>query len=212
MAAIIDPVGTGIVASLGRPGGNITGLTSGGTELSGKSLELLKELVPGVTRVAVLWNPANPVTARMLGETRLAGQALRLQLQALGVSDPKELDSVFAAITRERVGALLVLQDVMLYVHRKRIVELVAKSRLPAMYERREWVEAGGLMSYGVSFRDNYRRVGTFVDKILKGAKPADLPVEHPTRFELVINSRTAKALGLKIPQSILVRADQVIE
>jgi putative ABC transport system substrate-binding protein len=161
--------------------------------------------------VAVLWNPANPIAARQLGETRLAGQALQLQLQALGVSDPKELDGAFAAMTRERAGALLVIQDLMLQVHGKRIVELAAKPRLPAMYERREWVDVGGLMSYGVSFRDNYRRVATLVDKILKGAKPAELPVEHPTRFELVVNSKTAKALGLKIPQSILIRADQLI-
>ena len=212
MAAIIDPVGTGIVQSLGRPGGNVTGLTSGTAELSGKSLQLLKELVPGVGRIAVLLNPTNPVMQLTLSETQAAGRALGVQLQPFRASDPKELESAFRAMTRERPGALLVLQDLALHVHRKRIVDLAAKIRIPAMYERRQWVEAGGLISYGVNFLDNYRRAAGYVDRILKGAKPAELPVEQPTKFEMVVNLKVAKTLGLTIPPSLLLQADQLIE
>src|SRR5262245_893631 len=212
MAAVIDPVGTGLIASLARPGGNLTGVTSGAAELSGKNVELLTELAPGVKRIAVLWNPANPIQPVMFRETQVAAEAMRIQVQSVGVSDHNELDSALATITGERPGALLVLQDNILLANRKRIIDFVAKIRLPAMYERKVWVEAGGLMSYGVSFPDNFRRAATYVDKILKGAKPADLPVERPTKFDLVINLKTAKALGLTIPPSVLGRADQVID
>ncbi len=212
MASLVDPVGTGLIASLARPGGNLTGVTSGGAALSGKSLQLLKELVPGVTRIAVLWNPANPVQPVMFRETQVAAETLKIRLQSVGVSDSNDLDSAFDNIRQERPDALLVLQDLMLQAHRTRILDFVAKIRLPTMYERKPWVDAGGLMSYGVSFPENFRRAATFVDKIFKGAKPADLPVEDPTKFELIINLKTAKALGLTIPQSILLRANQVIE
>jgi len=211
MATGADPVGVGLIASLSRPGGNVTGVTSGIAELSGKSLELLKELVPG-TRVAIFWNPDNPAHALKLRETRIAARAFGMPLQVLEVRDRGELESAFAAMTRERAGAVVVLHEIVFLQHRKRLVDLAAKSRLPAMYERREYVEAGGLMSYGINFPDNFRRAAIFVDKILKGVKPADLPVEHPTKFELVINLKTAKALGLTIPQSILLRVDEVIE
>jgi putative ABC transport system substrate-binding protein len=210
-AAVVDPVGTGLISSLARPGGNLTGVTSGGAALSGKSLELLTDLVPGVTRIAVFWNPSNPVLPVVFRETQLAAEKLNIRLQSVGVSDPNDFESAFAAITQERPGALLVLQDLVFQTHRKRIVELVAKTGLPAMYERKAWVDVGGLMSYGVSFPDNFRRAAAFVDKILKGAKPADLPVEDPTKFELIINLKTAKAIGLTVPQSVLLRADHVI-
>jgi ABC-type uncharacterized transport system substrate-binding protein len=212
MAAVIDPVGTGLIASLARPGGNLTGVTSGGTELSGKNFELIKELAPGIRRVAVLWNPANPIQPVMFRETQVAAEAMRMQVQSVGVSDPNDLDRALAAMNEERPGALLVLHDLMLLAHRRRIVDFVARIRLPAVYERKVWVEAGGLVSYGVSFPDNFRRAATYVVKILKGAKPADLPVEQPTKFELVINLKTAKALGITIPQPVLVRANQVIQ
>jgi len=212
MAAALDPVATGLVASLARPGGNLTGVTNGGTELSGKTFSLLSELAPGVKQIAVLWNPANPIHPVMFRETQAAAETMRIQVRSIGVSDPNELDAAIATMTRERPGALLVLQDPMLLTHRRRIVDLVVKIRLPAMYERKVWVEDGGLISYGISFPENFRRAATYVAKILKGARPADLPVEHPTKFELVINLKTAKALGLTIPPSILARADQVIE
>jgi len=211
-AAVTDPVGTGLVASLARPGGNLTGVTNGGAELSGKSFELLTELATGVKRIAVLWNPANPIQPVAFREAQLAAEAKRLQIQSVGVSDPNELDRALATMNEERPGALLVLQDLMLLAHRRQIVGFAAKSRLPAIYERREWVDDGGLMSYGVSFPDNFRRAAAYVDKILKGSKPADLPVQNPTKFELVINLKTAKALGLTIPQSVLLRADEIIQ
>ena len=211
-AALLDPVGTGLVASLARPGGNLTGVTNGGAELSGKNFELLTELAPGVKRIAVLWNPANPALPVTFREAQVAAEAKKLQIQSVAVSDPNEVDRALATMNEERPGALLVLQDPMLQAHRRQIVDFVARNRLPAMYERKTWVEAGGLMSYGVSFPDNFRRAATYVDKILKGAKPADLPVEQPTKFELVINLKTAKALGVTIPPSLLQRADQVIE
>ena len=212
MAAAVNPVGTGLVASLARPGGNITGLSSGFSEMYGKTLELLKEVVPRVPRIGVLWNPDNPATTLGFKETQAAARTLRVKLQPLEVRDPTEFEGAFAAMIRERAGALQVIHELMFFTHRQRIVELVAKNRLPAVYARREYVDAGGLMSYGVNFRDNFRRAAAYVDKILKGANPADLPVEQPTRFELVINLKTAKALGLTIPQSVLFRADHVIQ
>ena len=213
MVAVADPVRIGLIASLVRPGGNITGLALfAGTEIFGKHLELLKEAVPNLSRVAVLSNPANPMHVLRLREVEVAGRSLRVQLQILKAQGPEEFDSAFAAMTRERAGALYVVGDPMFVQHRRRFVELAAKSRLPTVYELKDYVEAGGLMSYGPSFLDLFRRAATYVDKILKGARPGDLPVEQPTEFELVINLKTAKALGLTIPQSLLQRADQVIE
>ena len=212
MTGPADPVAAGLVASLARPGGNITGLAIISDELVGKELELLREVVPKVSRVAILWNPANPGDAPQLREAEVAARALRVRLQPLEARGPSEIDRAFAAMTRERAGALLVLLDPMLLTQRKRIADLAAKSRVPAVYGLRQHAEAGGLMSYGAYLRDISRRVASYVDKILKGAKPADLPVEQPTRFELVVNLKTARALGLTIPQTILLRANQVIQ
>ena len=211
MFGVGDPVATGIVASLARPGGNITGLSQLSPELSGKRLELLKEVLPGVSRVAVLWNPTNPVwQAAALKETEGAARALGLRLQLQEARGPDQLEAAFAAMTREHAGALFVPADIILVRHAQQIAALAARHGLPAMYGFREHVEAGGLMSYAANFAVMYRRAAVYVDKILKGAKPADLPVEQPTKFELVINRKTAKALGLTIP--LLQRADQVIE
>ncbi len=212
MAYVIDPVATGFVVTLARPGGNVTGLSMMAPELVGKQLELLKEVVPKVSRVALLWNPANPGNAPQLREAEVAARALGVRLQPLDVRGPTDFDRAFAAMARERAGALLVLVDLMLVSHRTQIAELAAKRRLPAVYGLSEYVEAGGLIAYGANRRDSYRRAATYVDKILKGAKPADLPVEQPSKFELVINFKTAKALDLTIPQSLLIRADEVIQ
>jgi len=213
MASAGDPVADGLVASLARPGGNITGLSGlVGPEIGGKRLGLLKEAVPTVSRVAFLSNPANPPSAAYLGETKTAARSVKVQLQMLEAREPGEFERAFAAMTRERVDALLVLNDGMFLIHRTQIAVLAAKQRLPTMFGGREYVDAGGLMSYAASGRDNFRRAATYVDKILKGAKPADLPVEQPTKFELVLNLRTAKALGLTIPPSLLQRADEVIQ
>jgi putative tryptophan/tyrosine transport system substrate-binding protein len=207
-----DPVGQGLIASLAKPGGNVTGLSySVGQEIFGKQLALIKEAVPKVHRVAVVWNPAISGRAPAIGDVKIAARALGLQVQVLEVRGPNDFDSAFA-MAKERVGALLVLVDSMFSVHRTRLADLAAKSRLPAIYTNRLPVEVGGLMSYGPSFSDLWRRAAGYVDRILKGAKPGDLPVEQPTKFELVINLKTAKALGLTIPQSLLLRADQVIE
>ncbi|HEX9901083.1 MAG TPA: ABC transporter substrate-binding protein [Candidatus Methylomirabilis sp.] len=207
---VADPVGSGLVASLSRPGGNITGLTS--PVMWGKRLELLKETVPKASRVAVLRNPTNPETADMSRDVGGAARALGVQLQVLDVRVPIELDSAFARMTRDRAGALLVTGDTLFTLHREQIAVLAIKRRLPAISWAREFAEAGLLMAYGRSLPYEFRRAATYVDKILKGAKPADLPVEQPTKFELVINLKTAKALGLTIPQSVLIRADQVIQ
>jgi len=213
IAGSADPVGLGFIASLARPGGNVTGLSySVGPEIVGKLLELLKETVPKVRRVAILSNPANPVQPLFIRELKVAARSLGVQLQLLEARGPDEFDGAFAAMTKERVGALLVVADSMFIFHRTRLPDLAARSRLPAAYGTRADVEAGGLMSYGPSMRDLFRRAATYVDKILKGAKPGDLPVEQPTKFELVINLKTAKALGLTIPQSLLLRADEVIQ
>ena len=207
-----DPVASGLVKSLARPGGNITGLTALGQALNAKRLELLKEAVPGATRFAVLGNPTFPDTTPAVKGVHTAAQALGVQLRVVEVRDPGELDKAFAAMRSDRVKGLMVLADPMFNAHRRQIVELAGKSLLPAMYGLREFSDAGGLMFYGAGLPDMWRRAAYFVDKILKGAKPADLPVEQPTKFELVINLKTAKELGLTIPQSILLRADQVIE
>ena len=213
MLGASDPVGLGLIASLARPGGNVTGVSySVGVETFGKELELLKEIVPKVRRVAILSNPASPVQPLFIREVNGAARSLGIQLQLLEVRGPNEFEGAFAAMAKERVGALLVVADAMFIFHRTRLAALAARSRLPAAYGVRASVEAGGLMSYGPSVRDLFRRSATFVDKILKGAKPGDLPVEQPTKFELVINLKTAKALGLMIPQALLQRADEVIQ
>ena len=207
-----DPVGSGLVASLARPGGNVTGLTILAPELSGKRLQLLKEVVPRASRVAVLWNPAHPIAAVYLRETEVAARALGVQLQVLEARVPNDFASAFSAMTKERAQALVVLPDPMSFVNRRQLLELAAKNRLPLIADPREFAEDGGLMAYGTNYADLFRRAATYVDKILKGAKPGDLPVEQPTKFELIINFKTAKALGLTIPQSVLIRADYVIQ
>jgi putative ABC transport system substrate-binding protein len=212
MSVVIDPLGTGLVPSLARPGGNVTGLTIMASDLVGKQLELLKEVVPKVSRVALLWNPANPGSAPQLREAEASARVLGVRLQTLEAQVPQEIDSAFAAMTRERAGALLILPDVIFLSQRGQMAELATKRRLPAVYGVREYAEAGGLMAYGANYIDLVRRAATFVDKILKGAKPGDLPVEQPTKFELVINLRAAKAIGLTIPPSLLQRADQIID
>ena len=213
MIAVGSPVEQGLIASLARPGGNVTGLSfSVGLEIFGKELELLKEIVPKVHRVTILSNPANPAHALAIRGVKGAAQSLGVQLQLLEARGPTEFDGAFAAMAQERAGALLVVADTLFLVHRTRLADLAARSRLPAAYGFRDNVEAGGLMSYGPSVPDLFRRAATYVDKILKGAKPADLPVEQPTKFELVINMKTAKALGLTMPSSLLQRADQLIE
>jgi putative ABC transport system substrate-binding protein len=209
---VADPIGSGLVASLARPGGNITGWTHLGRELRGKYLELLKEAVPGITRIGVLWNPTNPIHGPSMKDVKAAAQALNVQLHPVGVQDPKELESAFSAMARERVEALAVLPDGMFLAQGDRIIALAERSRLPAMYGVTELAKAGGLMAYGANFPEMYRRGASFVDRILRGAKPADLPIEQPTKFELVINLKTAKTLGLTIPQSLLIRADEVIQ
>jgi ABC-type uncharacterized transport system substrate-binding protein len=214
MVPVGDPVGLGLIASLAHPGGNVTGVSysAGGLEIIGKQLELLKETLPKIRRVAILLNPANPTRPLTLKDVNAAARSLVVQLQLLEARDPIEFDSGFAAMAKERIGALVVMADTMYVLHRIRLAELAARNRLPAAYGWREHAEAGGLMSYGPSLSELFRRSATFVDKILKGAKPGDLPVEQPTKFEFVINLKTAKALGLTIPQSLLLRADQVID
>jgi len=212
MAQDPDPVGTGFVASLSRPGGNITGLSNLRPELSGKRLELLKEAVPRLARVAVLGTATTPGTTQTLKETELAAGVFGVQLHYLEVGGSKDLDTAFRTASSARADAVLVLASPVLLSQRAQVTELALKSRLPAIYYTVEFVHSGGLMSYGVSAIDLFRRSASYVDKILKGAKPADLPVEQPTKFELVINLKTAKALGLTIPPSLLQRADQVIE
>jgi putative ABC transport system substrate-binding protein len=213
MIGVRDPVGTGLIASLARPGGNVTGVSgSAGLEIVTKQLELLKETAPKAHGVAILSNPDNAYHRLAIREVSVAAGSLGVQLQLLEARGPNEFDGAFAAMAKERVGALLVVSDVIFNDHRTRLADLAARSRLPAAYGVRESVEAGGLMSYGTSFLDLHRRSAAYVDKILKGAKPADLPVEQPTKFELVINLKTAKALGLEVPPTLLARADEVIE
>ena len=213
MLVVADPVGSKLVASLARPGGNVTGMTFTPTmELLGKRLALLKEAVPRASRVAILSNPANPSHVRELEAVQAAAGPLRLQLHASDARGPEEFDRVFAAIARQRVDGLLVLVDSMFGIHRTRLAELAASYRLPTMYGVREYVVAGGLMAYGVNLVDYMDGAASYVDRILKGARPGELPIEQPTKFELVINLKTAKALGLTIPAPLLARADQVIQ
>ena len=212
-----DPVAVGLVASLAHPGGNVTGLSGFASELGAKQLELLKEAFPKVSRVAVLWgNRPNPsgagLDAPLLGEMKTAAGVLRATLQPLELRGLDDVEPAFAAMKAERASALIVLRNPVTTTHRARIVDLAATSRLPAMYGDREFVDAGGLMSYGVNIADLWGRAAVYVDKILKGAKPADLPVEQPTKFDLIINLKAAKALGLTIPPSLLQRADEVIQ
>src|SRR5262245_1599344 len=208
-----DPVEAGFVESLARPGGNVTGLTTLNTELDGKRLELLKEAVPKLTRVAVLYDPAAPRNVLDVKEVLpVAARALQLTIQPWEVRAADGFEKVFAALNKQRPNGLYVLRSPLMFANDKRSASLALMSRLPSVYQNREAVEAGGLMSYGADRADSYRRVAYFVDRILKGAKPADLPVEQPTKFELVINLKTAKQIGLTIPQSMLYRADNVIK
>ncbi len=214
-AVAADPVASGLVTSLARPGGNVTGLSLLAPELVGEGLELLRQAVPGISRAAVLWTPGvlgERTDKDMLNGAEVAAQALGVRLQVVEARGRGEFDRAFSDMTRARAGALTVLPSNLFLSERRRLVDLAAKNRLPAVYPWREFVDAGGLMAYGPNAADLYRRAATYVDKILKGAKPGDLPVEQPTKFELVINLRTATALGLTIPQSLLQRADQVIE
>jgi putative ABC transport system substrate-binding protein len=213
MFLTVDPEGSGFVASLARPGGNVTGLTTtAGPEIYGKQLQLLKDAFPRVSRIAVLVSQAAPGYARILRETETATRALGLQRQIMEIRNSGDFDNVFAAMTTAHVNAIFIPADSMFYQHRTRLAQLAANTRLPAMWGLREQAEAGGLLAYATDLNDLARRAAIYVDKILKGAKPADLPVEQPTKFELVINLKTAKTLGLTIPQSVLLRADQVIE
>jgi putative ABC transport system substrate-binding protein len=212
MVAVGDPVGTGLVASLGRPGGNATGLTSIAPELEGKRLELLKEALPRISRVAVLWNPANAYQIGSEKEVQAAAKVLRISILSLPVRSSGELGNALAAIPREHADAVLVLADRLFLHNRGRIADFAIANRVPGMNAYRELVEAGGLMSFGPSYAVMHRQAATYVDKILKGAKAGDLPIEQPAKFELVINLKTAKTLGLTIPQPLLLRADEVIQ
>lgn len=207
-----DPVQLGLVASLGRPGGNITGTTTLSADLSVKQIELLKEAVPRAVRIAVLWNPHNPWHPLAMKGAQAAARSLAVELQAVELRRPEELENALATMARERAGAVLVLSDPMTFFHRARLADLSAKRRLPTMHGVRGYVDAGGLMSYWAHQEDLYRRVGSYVDRILKGARPGDLPIEQPSRFELVINLKTAKGLGLTIAPSLVRRADELIQ
>jgi putative ABC transport system substrate-binding protein len=212
-AAVSDPLGTGLVASLARPGANVTGTAAMSADVVGKSLELLREAVPAASRVAVIWNPDNAIfQAQMLRDTQLAAGRLGIELSIVAVRGPHEFESAFAGIASTQAGALMVLSDPAYSPHAARMADLANKTRLPAMYSVREYAIAGGLMAYGASFTVLFRRAADYVDKILKGTNPADLPVEQPTKFELVINLRAAKALGFTVPPTLLASADEVIE
>jgi putative tryptophan/tyrosine transport system substrate-binding protein len=212
MTAVGDPVGTGIVPSLSHPGGNITGLTAISTEMDAKRLELLREVVPSVSYIAVLWNAASPLQVLAEKQVQAAAQVLRMRVLSLGVKTEEEIKSALAVMARERPDALLVLADRLLLHHRALIMDFATRHRLPGVHAYRELVEAGGLMSFGPSYADMHKRAAYFVDRILKGAKPGDLPVERPRTFELVINLKVAKALGLTIPQSVLLRGTEIIQ
>jgi putative ABC transport system substrate-binding protein len=210
--AVGDPIGTGIVPSLARPGANITGLSSIAPDLEGKRLELLRQVVPKLVRVAFFLNPANAFHAVSMRQARVAAQSLGIELQPLEVSKSEQLDGAFAAVVKQKPDALLILADRIFLHNRKRMMEFAIQQRLPSVNAYRELVEAGGLMSYGPSYEDMHRRAAIYVDKILKGAKPADLPIEQPTKFILFINLKAATALGLTLPPTLLARADEVIE
>jgi putative ABC transport system substrate-binding protein len=209
MAGDGDPIGNGFVASLAHPGGNITGLSNFVSDLSGKRLEILKEAFPGISRIGVIWNPENPSTG--FKESQVAAKALSIQLQSLEVRGPDDFEGAFQAASKRQARALSVLSDSLMFNNRKRLLDLAVKHRLPTMHTQSLWADAGALMSYGTNFPDLYRRAATYVDKILKGRTPADLPVEQPMRFEFVVNLKTAKQIGLTVPPNLLVRADRVI-
>jgi putative tryptophan/tyrosine transport system substrate-binding protein len=212
MAFDDDPVGSGFAASLARPGGNITGLSILAPEISGKQIELLKEIVPNLARVAILGTSTRLGAAQTLKETELAARGFGVKPQYLDILGPRDIETAFREASKGRAEAVLVLQSAVIYMHRKQIVDHAVKSRLPAIYNVPEFVEAGGLMTYGVHLPDLYRRAATYVDKILKGAKPADLPIEQPTKFEFIVNLKAAKQIGLTIPPNVLARADRVIK
>ncbi len=212
MVAVGDPVGTGLVASLARPGGNLTGLTSIAPDLEGKRLALLREMVPTLSHFAMFWNPANPFHVGAVKGVQLAAKALQMKLLSLQVSKLEDLDSAFAAILAEQPGALVVLADRVFLHGRDRIMNFARQQRLPGIYAYRELVDAGGLMSYGPNYAEMHASAATFVDKIFKGAKPADLPIEQPTKFELVISLKAAKALGIEVSPTLLATADEIIE
>jgi len=212
-ATVADPIGVKLVSSLPRPGGNVTGLTTNNTEVAGKRLEIFKEMLGGkVSRLAMLFNPADASNVLALQTVEDSARKLKVTLRPFPAKGPEDFAGAFSAMASERIDAVLVAAGVLTLAHARDVAELATGARLPAMYGAREFVEAGGLVSYSASFADNYRRAATYVDKILKGAKPADLPVEQATKFELVIHLKTAKALGLTIPQSLLLRADEVIQ
>jgi putative tryptophan/tyrosine transport system substrate-binding protein len=212
MTAAGDPLGSGLVATLARPGGNVTGVSLMAPDLGGKRLELLRELLPRLARVAVLWNAANPYSANVFKETQGAGRTLGVDVQSLEVRGPDDLDGAFEAARKLRLDAMITVEDPLTFSNRKRIADFTTGQQLPSLSGLREFVADGGLISYGANLADLFRRAAGYVDKILKGAKPADLPVEQPTKFELVINLTTAKALGLTIPGTVIARADEVIE
>jgi len=212
MASSGDPIGVGLVLNLARPGGNITGLSSFVSELAGKRLELLREAFPTFSRVALLWNPTNSADRTQLKEAEAAARALRLKPFPLEVRKSEDLGPAFEAARKQRADVMMVPPDGLLQNHQRQIVDLARRYRLPAVYGSREFVEAGGLMSYGVSYPDQYRQAAIYIDRVFKGARPGDLPVQQPTKFELVINAKTAKAMGLTIPSALVLRADQVIE
>ena len=211
MANIADPVGSGLVANLAHPGGNVTGLTQMMVDLSAKRLQLLKETLPRAARVAVLWNTNAPYSPKVIEALKAAAPSLSIKLKFVGVRTPEEIDSAVSAASRAHAQALYIIDDSLFVAHRTALLKLAFKVRLPTTFGHRDWIDEGGLMSYGADFKDLFRRSAGYVDKILKGAKPADLPIEQPTKFELVINLKTAKALGITIPESILLRADEVI-
>jgi ABC-type uncharacterized transport system substrate-binding protein len=212
MTSAGDPLGSGLVASLAKPGGNVTGLSLMAPELAGKRLELLKEVIPGLTRIAVLWNAANPYSANVFDQTKLAAEKLGIEVQSLRITSPNDLDGALEDALRQNADALIAVEDPLTFDNRKQIVTFAAKSKLPAIYGVREFADAGGLLAYGANLADLARRAAGYVDKILKGAKPSDLPVEQPTTFDFVINLKTAKSLGLSISPALLARADEVIE
>jgi putative ABC transport system substrate-binding protein len=211
MGFVSDPIGSGLVASLGHPGGNVTGLTIMTTDLTAKRLQLLKEEIPRLTRVAVLWNPDTPFHPKVIEELKAAASSLLIELNFVSVRTPEEFGPAFSAMSRARAQALYVIADSLFFNHRTTLIKLASKGRLPAIYWQRNFPDESGLMSYGPNLGDQMRRSAGYVDKILKGAKPGDLPIEQPTQFELVVNLKTAKALGITIPESILLRADEVI-
>jgi putative tryptophan/tyrosine transport system substrate-binding protein len=211
MVLVGDPVGSGLVANLARPGANITGLSMMAIELIAKRLQLLKETIPQLTRVAVIGNPDNPMQPKVVGDLMAAAPSLAIELKFVGVRTPEQFDPAFSALSRTHAQALYAIGDPFFFAHRTTLLKLVSKAGLPCIYAERNFVDEGGLMSYGPNLADELRRSAGYVDKILKGAKPADLPIEQPTKFELVVNLKTAKTLGLTIPQSILLQADEVI-